>query len=293
MLPRAKILFVDDCEVDYVIVEKLVRKLARRDYHIDWSPTYSDAMRVLQRDDHDICIVDYRLGRNTGLELISDARDQGCAVPMILMTGQGSDDLDLEALDSGAAGYLDKHRLDAIELDRAIRYALRGDRARRELASQKQELLSLHSITELLIQPVAGPDTYDVVAKLIANQTSFPIASLHVIDRSTGTLERAGGFGDDDCEDWRAPALSRLMQSRRPELRTAPSRESADRTSSAYACLPLLSGDTLVGALCVAHVAPRPVESAQISRTSAIASHLANLLLSTHPELTRGSAPQA
>jgi two-component system cell cycle sensor histidine kinase/response regulator CckA len=52
---------------------------------------------------------------------------------MILLTGQGDHEIDLEAMKAGAADYLIKGQLSANTLERAIRYAIEGKRAEERL----------------------------------------------------------------------------------------------------------------------------------------------------------------
>ena len=76
------------------------------------------------RNQHDVCLVDYRLGAETGIDLLRAALERGCQAPIILLTGQGEHEIDLEAMKAGAADYLVKGRLDAGLLERSIRYAI-------------------------------------------------------------------------------------------------------------------------------------------------------------------------
>src|ERR1035441_7924449 len=52
---------------------------------------------------------------------------------MILLTGQGDQEVDMQAMKAGAADYLVKGQLNADILDRAIRYAIKGKHAEENL----------------------------------------------------------------------------------------------------------------------------------------------------------------
>ena len=62
----------------------------------------------------------------------------GSAAPFIVLTGQGSREIDLEAMRAGAADYLLKAEMTAPLLERAIRYAIERHRAERRLAELAQ-----------------------------------------------------------------------------------------------------------------------------------------------------------
>ena len=67
--------------------------------------------------------VDYRLGNETGLELLQEAVSNGCDDPIVLLTGKGSKSIDISAMQSGATDYLIKSELNTEKLERCIRYS--------------------------------------------------------------------------------------------------------------------------------------------------------------------------
>ena len=128
-----KVLLVDDDEDDYVITRDLISQIRERRYHLDWINNYDAALPAIRRQEHDICLLDYRLGERTGLELLRESQSLNVRAPMILLTGQGDHEIDMEAMKAGAADYLIKGQLNANTLERAIRYAIEGKRAEERL----------------------------------------------------------------------------------------------------------------------------------------------------------------
>jgi len=127
-----KVLLVDDDEDDYIITRDLILRNAGR-YRLDWVNNYRAALEAIQRREHDIYLVDYRLGERTGLELLCESQPFTAKAPMILLTGQGDQEVDMQAMKAGAADYLVKGQLNADILDRAIRYAIKGKYAEENL----------------------------------------------------------------------------------------------------------------------------------------------------------------
>jgi signal transduction histidine kinase/BarA-like signal transduction histidine kinase len=127
------VLIIDDDEDDYVLTVSLLREIGVDRYAAKWVSSYTGALDEIRRGDHDICLVDYRLGMRNGLDLLHDAVQMGATIPLILLTGQGAHEVDLKAMEAGAADYLTKHRLDAQTLERSIRYALERARTLQEL----------------------------------------------------------------------------------------------------------------------------------------------------------------
>jgi diguanylate cyclase (GGDEF)-like protein len=124
-----KILLVDDDEDDYIMTKDLLSEVQGRKYYLEWETTYDGALELIRTREYDIFLFDYRLGERSGLELMREAISLDCKSPIILMTGQGDHDVDIEAMKAGAADYLYKGEFNANLLERSIRYAIQHKRA--------------------------------------------------------------------------------------------------------------------------------------------------------------------
>ncbi len=113
-----RVLLVDDDEDDYIITRNLISEIRDRRYQLKWVDNYDAALAAVHRHEHDICLLDYRLGSRTGLELLRESKSLNDRLPMILLTGQGDHEIDIEAMKAGAADYLIKGQLDSDKLDR-------------------------------------------------------------------------------------------------------------------------------------------------------------------------------
>lgn len=132
-----RILLVDDDEDDYLITEDHLLDIEGQSFHLDWTPDYTTALDIISRQEHDVYLIDFRLGKETGLDLLRWAVASGYKTPFILLTGQGDHQVDLEAMEAGAADFLVKGQIDAQLLERSIRYAV--ERRRAEEARQRLE----------------------------------------------------------------------------------------------------------------------------------------------------------
>jgi two-component system, cell cycle sensor histidine kinase and response regulator CckA len=125
-----RVLVVEDNPEDYQILKVMFSKIRHRSYVPENVKTYQEAMECLRRREHDAYLVDYKLGPDSGLEFLREAiQKEKCAAPIILLTGFGDHELDLEAMGLGAADFLNKNKLDPDVLERSIRYALERKRA--------------------------------------------------------------------------------------------------------------------------------------------------------------------
>ena len=128
-----RILLVEDDEDDYVIIRDVLLEMEGQEFQLDWVSTYQEAMEKAISNRHDVCLMDYRLGERDGIQLTRDFLQCGFQAPIILLTGLGSHDLDIQAMREGAADYLEKGDLSHELLERSIRYAIDRSRTLRAL----------------------------------------------------------------------------------------------------------------------------------------------------------------
>ncbi|HZH33684.1 MAG TPA: response regulator, partial [Pyrinomonadaceae bacterium] len=121
---QIRVLLVEDDEDDYLLTRELLSDILTFECEIEWAATYAEAKEAVAEKAFDVCLIDYRLGERTGLELVREAIASGFRAPMILLTGQDDHAVDLEAMNSGAVDYLVKGKMGAAQLERSIRYAL-------------------------------------------------------------------------------------------------------------------------------------------------------------------------
>jgi diguanylate cyclase (GGDEF)-like protein/PAS domain S-box-containing protein len=132
------VLLVEDDEDDYLITRDMLRAQERVRCAVEWLPGYDRALQAIREARHDIYIVDYRLGERTGLQLIREAIATRPHAPVIMLTGESDYRIDVEASELGVTDYLLKQELDAVALERSIRYAIRHHRAILELARSEE-----------------------------------------------------------------------------------------------------------------------------------------------------------
>ena len=135
-LATLRVLMIDDDEDDFVIVREMLRG-GSVPFELDWTCSFAEGLAGIQRDAHDAYLIDYRLGVDSGVELLRAARAFGSLKPAILLTGRSTPEIDRAALEAGAADYLVKGEFDGERLSRALRYAVDHARARAELAESE------------------------------------------------------------------------------------------------------------------------------------------------------------
>jgi two-component system, sensor histidine kinase and response regulator len=136
-----KLLLIEDDEDDYILTRDLLDEIAEGQYTLEWAASAKEGRVALGRNEHDVCLMDYRLGQDDGLTLLRQAPELGFSAPVIMLTAQDNTKLDISALKAGAVDYLVKSQLNGARLARAIRYAV----ARRDVESERLERLRVEA----------------------------------------------------------------------------------------------------------------------------------------------------
>jgi diguanylate cyclase (GGDEF)-like protein len=152
-----RVLLIEDDDDDRVLVEDLFADLDHLEVTLDWESTYDGGKAALQGGDHDVCLMDYRLGARDGIALLRELDQTTPLTPIIFLTGQDSRELDMEAMEAGAADYLVKGKIDPPLLERSIRYALERRRLllemhRRSLVDQLTGVLNRRGLEEQMVR---------------------------------------------------------------------------------------------------------------------------------------------
>ncbi|HEY9832107.1 MAG TPA: ATP-binding protein [Stenomitos sp.] len=157
-----KILVVEDDEVDRMAVSRALKRAGMRveitaavDCHSalnalrlgslekdsrDQAPQTNPAHTTPEKPSFDCVLLDYRLPDGDGLTLVQQVRGMGLKVPLVVLTGQGDEQLAVELMKAGASDYLPKSKLSPETLSRSVRNAVRIYRAETEAASAGERL---------------------------------------------------------------------------------------------------------------------------------------------------------
>jgi diguanylate cyclase (GGDEF)-like protein/PAS domain S-box-containing protein len=133
-----RVLLVEDDEDDYLITRDLLDGQERARFDVEWCPSYAAALTAIGEQRHDVYLIDYRLGEHTGLELVREAFTRRRSAPVLILTGQSDYQIDLEATALGVTDYLIKQELDAVSLERSIRYAVSHQQALHDLTRSEE-----------------------------------------------------------------------------------------------------------------------------------------------------------
>jgi two-component system cell cycle sensor histidine kinase/response regulator CckA len=135
---KLQLLVVEDDEDDFVLIRHMLRPM--RDVEVARAASVDDALARSRGNPYDLFLCDYRLGEKTGLELLDELKDRDIAAPVIFLTGQGDEEVAVQAMKAGATDYLLKSKLTEQALGRAVAYAVALHRKEQAIEAARQEL---------------------------------------------------------------------------------------------------------------------------------------------------------
>jgi DNA-binding NtrC family response regulator len=119
---RIKLLIVDD-EAGYVSV--LAKRMARRGIDVTAALSGSEGIQTLRKRTFDVTVLDLKMEDMDGIEVLKIFKKMDPEMPVIMLTGHGSETAAREGIACGAYDYLTKP-CDLDELIAKIRDAARG-----------------------------------------------------------------------------------------------------------------------------------------------------------------------
>jgi len=141
MLNRIRVLHVDD---DPEFAEMVATFLEREDdrFDISTATTADEGLTRLSTHEFDCVVSDYEMPGQSGIEFLETVREEYPALPFILYTGKGSEDIASDAISAGVTDYLHKQTGTSqyAVLANRIENAVDTYRAQTELADREKRL---------------------------------------------------------------------------------------------------------------------------------------------------------
>lgn len=152
----ATLLVVDDSGLDRYVAGALL------DEHSGWNVVYAEdgreALAIMREGVPDLVVTDMQMPELNGLELVEAIRREFPAVPVILMTAHGSEEIAVEALQKGASSYVPKRNL------------------ARDLVNTVESLLSVTQVSrnqQAILQALAGGEMHFVLTNDVTRIQPF------------------------------------------------------------------------------------------------------------------------
>lgn len=98
-----KILLVDD-EAGFTDV--LTKRMSKRGFEVVSADSGTEAIRILRKEDFDVVVLDLKMEDMDGIEVLQVIRKMVPELPVIMLTGHGSETAAKDGLRYGAYDYL-------------------------------------------------------------------------------------------------------------------------------------------------------------------------------------------
>ncbi|MEE8105359.1 MAG: response regulator [Planctomycetota bacterium] len=102
----ARVLVVDDSRLDRTLVTQILE--VNPELAVETAVDGADALSAIHASPPDLVLTDLVMPEPDGLALVRSLQDEYPLLPVILMTSQGSEEIAVEALRSGASSYVPK-----------------------------------------------------------------------------------------------------------------------------------------------------------------------------------------
>ena len=148
---RQQILAVDDD----VIIPEIITFFLGKAYEIRAATTGAEALVRVRRDRVDLVVLDHRLPDRTGLDVLIELRSIRPILPVVMLTGYGSEWICAAAFKLGVTDYLQKP-VSAVDLVAAVQRILSPGVDRSEVVSESEVPRGLPTPFGLPIQRAMG-----------------------------------------------------------------------------------------------------------------------------------------
>ncbi len=100
-----KLLMVDD---EKGFVDVMSKRMARRNIQVTKALSGTEGIRALRHQDYDVAVIDLKMEDMDGIEVLKILKKIAPDMPVIMLTGHGSEQAAREGIRIGASDYLTK-----------------------------------------------------------------------------------------------------------------------------------------------------------------------------------------
>jgi DNA-binding NtrC family response regulator len=131
------------------------------------------ATELLEQENFDVLLTDFRLPNEDGMKLIARAKSLSKPPICILMTAYGSEELAVEAMKRGADDYIAKGRLQIDELEMRIARALKQRNLETENVSLRLQLDSKFGLENIIGESPAMKEIFEIVRQVAPTRATI------------------------------------------------------------------------------------------------------------------------
>jgi response regulator RpfG family c-di-GMP phosphodiesterase len=201
MTKPIRILYVDDSPFDRELVRDAIEKEADG-FQLKEASSRAEFEAALAHSEFDLVLTDFNILGYEGLQVIETVHARNAYLPVVIVTGTGSEEIAVEAMKRGACDYVIKtpHHINRLPL--TIHAVLENaqlleERKRTEkiVEQQLQHLRALHTIDAAITSNHSVDVTFNVLLEQVVSQLGVDAAAILLLNQADQMLEYAAGLG--------------------------------------------------------------------------------------------------
>lgn len=249
-----KILIVDD---ESHIRESAVRLLKRKRYDAEGAGSGAEALEKIGKASYDLLLIDIKMPEMNGLEMLRRAKEMNPEIMALMITGYGTIETAIEALELGAVGFLRKP-ITIDNLTKNIDATLSRGRLRKENA-RLQALMPLFELIKVLLSEVNENKLFGLILDTVVSETGADTTQILLWDDAGNLIRKAAnglspteGIGEIVIDEMAVKASSTpepVVVSRQDGQVLNTREEIPFQKSGCDIYLPLIAGGESIGVL--------------------------------------------
>jgi diguanylate cyclase (GGDEF)-like protein len=197
--PLLKILICDDDPADRKLVRTYLQRITDREIVLLEAGRAEEIQNALDKGRIDLVLMDNRMPGKSGMEWLAEIAEKQLA-PVVMLTGSGSEEVAVQALQEGAVGYLPKSSLSPKKLVKTIDAALdKWTRLQQAMADKEklERLATFDSLTGLYNRRAILGKLRELINLANRYKEDFSLSMLD-IDHFKKVNDRYGHLTGDD-----------------------------------------------------------------------------------------------
>ena len=168
---KPSILIADDDDGDRKQIKRVLKKMSMA-CHIEEAKDMDEALRICSERHIEFAFLDYKMPGNDRLEGLRQLHGRNPYTSIILMTGQGDEEVASQAIKTGAVDYTSKRSITSDSIRRMLEYARERTKLQKKLDEQRR---SLEEFSHILVHDLSAPIRHismfsELISKAVAKQ---------------------------------------------------------------------------------------------------------------------------